>query len=51
VVKIVIKYGREHIENNDRQNEMGKTRGKVEMITLRDYHPRINVCEHCGCNV
>jgi hypothetical protein len=51
VVKIEIKYEREHIENNDGHNEMGKQEENVEMITLRDYHPRINVCKHCGCNV
>jgi hypothetical protein len=40
VVKIVIKYEREHIENNDGQNEMGKTRGQCEDDNIKRLPPK-----------
>ncbi len=40
MVKIVIKYEREYIENNDGQNEMGKTRGKCGDDNIKGLPPK-----------
>jgi hypothetical protein len=40
MVKIVIKYEREHIEINDGHNEMGKTRGECGDDNIKGLPPK-----------
>ncbi len=51
MVKIVIKYERGYIETNDRQNEMGKTRGECGDDNIKGLPPKDKCLQHCGCNV